>query len=296
MITGAGPVNYYQRHIGDYTKDVRFITMLEDGAYARLMDWCYAHEKPLPADTRTVCEKVGAHSVAERRAVVKILEEHFFLLEDGWHHKRIDSELAKYTAKSEKARASANARWEAERAAADAEADAEAMRSHSVGNANQEPIANSQSLNTATLRVAPAHPSDDRQPGLEGMPPPKPSKAPDCPHLSILALWQEKLPAMPQHDPERWRGAKADHLRTRWRETAEAKKWPDAAAGLLYFRRLFGYVGQSAFLTGRGATMGGKRPFMIELEWLVTPANWDKVHEGKYHPEKEIRGEAANQV
>lgn len=123
---------------------------------------------------------------------------------------------------------------------------------------------------TSKLTLAPARP---------------PAEPPDCPHREILALWAEVLPAMPQHDPERWRGAKADHLRVRWRETAVAKGWADKAAGLEYFRKLFAYVGRSEFLTGRAPSTPGKRPFVIELEWLANLANWDKVHEGKYHPE-----------
>jgi hypothetical protein len=115
-------------------------------------------------------------------------------------------------------------------------------------------------------------------------PKPKPKGPPDCPHLAVLALWAEVLPAMPQHDAERWRGTKADHLRTRWRETAVAKEWADAAQGLAYLRKLFVYVGQSRFLTGRVTPREqGKPPFTVTLAWLVKPANWDKTIEGTYH-------------
>lgn len=113
------------------------------------------------------------------------------------------------------------------------------------------------------------------------------SAFPDCPHLEILALWAEVLPSMPQHMAAHWSGARADHLRARWRETAAAKKWASRDDGLAYFRRLFAYVGQSEFLTGRSPAQAGRRPFVIELEWLVNPTNWAKVHEGKYHPEME---------
>ena len=112
-----------------------------------------------------------------------------------------------------------------------------------------------------------------------------PEAPPDCPHLEILNLWAEVLPAMPQHLPDHWAGARADHLRARWRETAVLKKWPDQAAGIAYFRKLFGYVGQSQFLTGKTKTRDGGRPFVIELEWLVKPTSWAKVIEGKYHQE-----------
>jgi hypothetical protein len=113
----------------------------------------------------------------------------------------------------------------------------------------------------------------------------KPWSPPPCPHLEVLALWAEVLPALPQHEPAQWKGSRADHLRARWRETAEEKRWPDQAAGLTYFRKLFVYVGKSAFLTGRAPTRDGKRPFFVELEWLVKPLSWAKLIEGKYHSE-----------
>lgn len=143
--------------------------------------------------------------------------------------------------------------------------------------------------NTATSDdVAPARPVDEAAPALAlvaAKPKPKTWAPPDCPHLQVLALWAEVLPAMPQHLPEQWRGTRADHLRARWRETAEAKKWSEAADGLDYLRRLFAYIGQSRFLTGRTKTKADSTPFVIELAWLVSPQNWAKVHEGKYHQE-----------
>lgn len=113
-----------------------------------------------------------------------------------------------------------------------------------------------------------------------------PAIATQCPHLEILALWAEILPELPQHKPEFWDGARADHLRARWRETANAKRWTSKAQGIAYFRKLLVYVGQSTFLTGRAAPVNGKRPFVIELEWLVNRANWAKVQEGKYHTDE----------
>ena len=57
--------------------------------------------------------------------------------------------------------------------------------------------------------------------------------------------------------------------------------------GLDYFRKLFGYVGQSVFLSGRARSINPSRPaFQAELEWLVIPANWAKTLEGKYHQEQ----------
>lgn len=89
---------------------------------------------------------------------------------------------------------------------------------------------------------------------------------------------------MPQHKPEQWKGARADHLRVRWRETAVHKRWETQEQGLAWMKRFFEYVAESQFLTGRRppAKEGG-RPFLIKLEWLVFPGNWAKVIEGEYH-------------
>jgi Protein of unknown function (DUF1376) len=145
--------------------------------------------------------------------------------------------------------------------------------------------------NTSLLPQAPALRPEDRPPAppqlsLVDPPSAKPKGPPDCPHQAVLALWEEVLPSLPQHLPSQWRGARADHLRARWRETAVAKGWTDEAQGLAYLRRLFAHIGRSTFLTGKAPTREpGKRPFVIELEWLVNPTNWAKVHEGKYHEE-----------
>jgi hypothetical protein len=109
---------------------------------------------------------------------------------------------------------------------------------------------------------------------------------PDCPHADILALWAEVLPALPQHLPSQWRGAREQHLKARWRECAVEKGWVSQTDGLEFFRRLFSYVGQSQFLSGRARSANPSRPaFQAELEWLVAPANWAKTLEGKYHQE-----------
>ena len=120
--------------------------------------------------------------------------------------------------------------------------------------------------------------------------PPKAGKTapagPDCPHRELLALWAEMLPELPQHEPEQWNGARADHLRSRWREVATRDGWKSRDDGLVYFRRLFRWVRRSPFLMGqRDPARQGGRPFRLTLEWLVNPANYARVIEGQYHDE-----------
>jgi hypothetical protein len=140
--------------------------------------------------------------------------------------------------------------------------------------------------NTSLLPQAPAFPPEKPPPlALVGEPEPQAKGPPDCPHQAVLALWAEVLPALPQHNPNLWRGARESHLRARWRETAIEKGWHTEAEGLAYLRKLFTYVGQSRFLTGRAPAAQGRPPFVAELSWLVNPENWAKTIEGKYHSE-----------
>ncbi len=106
----------------------------------------------------------------------------------------------------------------------------------------------------------------------------------ECPHRALLALWAEVLPQMPQHTPSMWSGARADALRSRWREAVVENMLATEADGIEYFRRVFHWVAESPFLMGK-AHKPGTRPFQVELAWLVKRENWVKTLEGRYHSE-----------
>ena len=130
-------MHYYQHHIGDFLRDTSHLSNDQMAVYLKMLWRYYDTEKPLPDD----CEGI-AFAVRSDEKTVGLLLRHFFqLAEDGWHHKRCDSEISEYRQKSDKARTSANARWR----------NANAMRTHTEGNAdepkndaNQEPITNNQ--------------------------------------------------------------------------------------------------------------------------------------------------------
>jgi len=104
-------MNYYEHHLGDYAQATAHLSMLEDAAYSRMLRWYYAEERPLPADIKQVCRIVRASSPAEREAVEVVLREFFELQADGYHQRRADAEIARYTDKRSKAKRSADARW-----------------------------------------------------------------------------------------------------------------------------------------------------------------------------------------
>lgn len=83
-------MNYWERHIGDYIRDTVSLSMLEDGAYTRLLDQYYQNESPLPADKKEVYRLARATSTAERKAVDYVLQRYFELGADGFRQKRCD--------------------------------------------------------------------------------------------------------------------------------------------------------------------------------------------------------------
>lgn len=120
-------MNFYQRHLGDYARDAGFLTMLEHGAYTLLLDSYYANERPIPHDDRYRIAR--ARSKAEKAAVDVVLRKFFSRVNENWCNARAEREIAQVLEKKRKASRSALARW-----------DANAMRTHSEGNALQEPI------------------------------------------------------------------------------------------------------------------------------------------------------------
>lgn len=98
-------MNYYPHHIGDYLKDTAHLTMVEDGAYRRLIDLYYLHEKPLPTERAKVYRLARALTPSDKGAVDTILDEYFELAEEGWRHRRCDTEIEAAQEKGEDAEA-----------------------------------------------------------------------------------------------------------------------------------------------------------------------------------------------
>ena len=120
-------MHYYQFNIGDYQSHTAHLTDLEDLAYRRMLDWCYLHEKPLPIDSEEIARLIRMRTHSDCIAVV--LREYFKKTKDGWISSRVLLEMDRVGEKSNKARASAKARW-----------DANAKRTQSEGNATQDTL------------------------------------------------------------------------------------------------------------------------------------------------------------
>ena len=84
-------MNYYKRFPGDFLIVTMNLTMVEDGAYNRLMDWQYKNEKPLPKSRDELYRVARANKPEERRAVDRVVADYFG--EDGWQD-RTRAEIA----------------------------------------------------------------------------------------------------------------------------------------------------------------------------------------------------------
>ena len=127
-------MHYYSFNIGDYQSHTSHLSDIEDLVYRRLLDWYYLHEAPIPLDEAEVSRQIRMRTHTESIAIV--LREYFEYTEDGWIHRRANKEIAKADDKSEKAKASANARWNKK--------DANALPAQSDSNATHNTLPKTQ--------------------------------------------------------------------------------------------------------------------------------------------------------
>jgi len=135
-------MHYYLFNIGDYQSHTSHLSDIEDLTYRRLLDWYYLHECPIPLDESEVSRQIRMRSHTESIAI--ILREYFEYTENGWIHHRANKEIAKAGDKSEKAKASANARW--------GKKDANALPPQSDSNATHNTFPNTQDTKHKTQK------------------------------------------------------------------------------------------------------------------------------------------------
>ena len=87
-------MTFYKRYPADYHLATNLLTMTEDGAYTRMLDYTYRTGKPLPKDRERLYIAIRVRSEEEKKAVDLILSEFWVEEEDGWVHPRAKKELA----------------------------------------------------------------------------------------------------------------------------------------------------------------------------------------------------------
>jgi len=89
-------MNYFELYPGDYLRDTTRLTLIEHGAYLRLLMAYYAEEQPLPAEEAELYVIVAAVTAADKAAVRKVAARFFPVGEDGLRRNaRADSEIEK---------------------------------------------------------------------------------------------------------------------------------------------------------------------------------------------------------
>lgn len=87
-------MNYWPRWISAIKKRTATLSLMQMGAYDRLLDHYYAEEQPLPGTLDECYRIVSATTSAEKDAVRFVLGK-FFVLDDGtYRNERADEELA----------------------------------------------------------------------------------------------------------------------------------------------------------------------------------------------------------
>lgn len=86
-------MNFYPRHLGDYISKTGHLTIEEHGVLNLLLDNYYAREKPIPASC--VYRVARAKTKKHKSAVDRVLNDFFYLTEEGWRQSRADEEIQK---------------------------------------------------------------------------------------------------------------------------------------------------------------------------------------------------------
>ena len=230
-------MHYYQFNIGDYYSHTHHLDDLEDLAYRKMIDYCYLNECCLPDKVEIIARKIGMRSHNE--SIANVLQEFFELGDYGYFQPRIMRDIEKYKSKSEKAKASANARWSKK----PIKPDANALQTECEGNANQEPRTINQEPVTNNKYLSPI-----------GSVSQSVKKVDNCPHEQIAKLYMEILPGLPR--VAKLTDKRKKSLGAAWRSDIKCQN-------LEFWEGYFKTISQSNFLMGRSSTWMAGFDFVI---------------------------------
>lgn len=89
-------------YTGDYLRDTQHLSCAEHGIYLKLLIHCWDQQGPVPLDERKLFGIVNARSSDEIEAMRRVLSEFFVQMDDGWYNKRMQQELERAAAISNK--------------------------------------------------------------------------------------------------------------------------------------------------------------------------------------------------
>jgi uncharacterized protein YdaU (DUF1376 family) len=100
-------MHYYQFHIGDYMSHTRHLSLIEDLAYRRLLDFYYLHETPIKQ--RDIARQIGMRD--HEQDVLTVLNEFFESTPEGFVNGRADKQIAQFKQFGDAGRRGAAKRW-----------------------------------------------------------------------------------------------------------------------------------------------------------------------------------------
>ena len=251
-------MHYYQFHIGDYMSHTRHLSLYEDLAYRRLLDFYFLHEQPIKH--RDVARQIGMREHEED--VLTVLNEFFLSTPDGFVNPRADKEIQQYKEYSEAGKRGAAKRW----------------GTPPYGEANSPPNAPP----IATNNHKPL-PNNHKPIDIDAYASLSADDLPTCPHQEILSLYKKHLPHLTQ--PRVWEGSRQTNLKNRWRQAAKSSNYSPEGyktleGGLKWWDSFFGYIANDTKLaTG---FQNKERTWQPDLAWIVNATNFAKIIDGKY--------------
>ena len=129
-------MHWYPHHVGDYKQATSQLSILEDGAYRRILDAYYSTDANVDANALRLHRVCSAVSDAEKEAVDYVVATFFEVRDGKLYQERAHEEIGKWLSKSKKASKAAIERWSKIHANADATAHANADAN---GDANHQP-------------------------------------------------------------------------------------------------------------------------------------------------------------
>ena len=256
---------YYPFYPGDYQRDTRGLTLIENGAYRVLLDEYYMNG-PISSDLDRIYRIVGAINEDERQAVNFVIKK-YFVNENGFlRNKRADNEREKrdkfLKSQTEKSALGVKAR--------------RSTRG---------------STRRSTPRLTPPSPSPSPSSSLSSSPEKdiddsKESLFPEinpgtCPQQKIISIYHEKFPELAKVIS--WPDHLQRILKTRWKEDPVRQN-------LDWWGFYFDFVRQSSFL------MGKETDFIVDLEWIMRPKNMTKILNGRYHQRHPLKGKVSDKT
>jgi uncharacterized protein YdaU (DUF1376 family) len=253
---GDAFMHFFNFHIGDYKSHTSHLTLIEDLAYRRLLDFYYLHENPIKQ--RDIARQIGMRE--HEQDVLTVLNEFFLSTDEGFVSPRADKEIAKFKEFSEAGKRGAAKRWGGDKEViSPPNAPPIATNNHKPLTINQEPYIK------------------EGKPSLSG------SSFPPCPHSELLKLWEKHLPHLTQ--PRTWEGNRQANMRQRWVQAGKPSAYSPEGyktteTGLKWWDSFFGYIANDTSLANGFETKG--RTWRPDLEWIVNATNFQKIIDGKY--------------